>query len=159
MDTHNPRGHDCAAVLAAASGRRARITYFMHQAVILGGLLGGGMSLGYYAGVQSTREDASAEIERLQRTHQAVLDVISGRQVRTAERLEATASTVSEVATTVSEVASTAAAASETAQAAATTAGKAAKAAGVPAASIEQDRKAINNAIGKANARIGEGAR
>ncbi len=137
---------------APPNTRRATFTYILHTAIVVGGLLGGGISVGYYFGMQSQRDDSLAEIARLQQSHYAALDALAGRQARTAARLDT-------AATTLSEAAGTAAVAAETAQAAAATAGKAAKAAGVPAAAIEQDRKAINSAIGKANARIGEGAR
>lgn len=132
---------DYSALECAPSGsRRARWVYAMHQAIVLGGLLGGGMSIGYFAGVQTTREAANQEVGRLQLNHQAALDAITGRQVRAAYTLEAAAGT--------------AAAAAETAQAAATTAGKAAKAAGVPAAALEHDRKSINTTIQRANGRL-----
>lgn len=138
---------DYTALECAPSGsRRARWVYILHQAIVLGGLLGGGMSIGYFAGVQTTREAAIEELGRLQHNHQTALDLISGRQGRAADKLEAAADT--------------AAAAAETAQGAATIAGKVAKAAGVPAAAIERDRKAINSTIQRANERIaGEGAR
>ena len=115
-------------------------------------LIGGGMGIGFGIAIERTRDllvderrDRLAEIERLQEAYGRRLGSL-GADVRTA-------------ATAAADAAGTAAAASETAQAAAATAGKAAKAAGVVPAAIEQDRKAINNAIGKANARIGEGAR
>lgn len=137
---------DYSALECAPSGsRRSRWVYITHQAIVLGGLLGGGMSIGYFAGVQTTREASSQEIGRLQLNHQAALDAITGRQVRAASR--------------ITEAADTAAAAAETAQVAAATAGKAAKAAGVPAAALEQDRKAINSTINRANEKIREGSR
>ncbi|WCM88857.1 hypothetical protein [Acidovorax sp. NCPPB 3576] len=142
---------DYSALECAPSGsRRARWVYVMHQAIVIGGMLGGGMSVGYFAGVQTTREDANAEIERLQGTHKQALEVIAGRQASTAVKLAAVADTAATAAETAKDAADTAATA-------ATTAGKAAKAAGVPAAALENDRKAINTTITRANQRIKEG--
>ncbi len=115
-------------------------------------LVGGGAGIGYGIGTERARvllvderQDRLLEIDRLLRTHQRALDVITGRQERAADTLAAAADT--------------AATAAETAQAAATTAGKAAKAAGVPAAALEHDRKAINTTINRANEKIREGTR
>jgi len=112
----------------------------------------GAAAIGYGIGTERARvllvderQDRLQEIDRLRRTHQRALDIITGRQERTADTLAAAADT--------------AATAAETAQAAATTAGKAAKAAGVPAAALEHDRKAINSTINRANEKIREGAR
>lgn len=141
-----PNTDHSALGCASTNSRRARWVSVMHQAIVLGGLLGGGMSIGYFAGVQTTREAALEEIGRLQLNHQTALGLISGRQLRAAHTLEAAADT--------------AAAAAETAQGAAAIADKAAKAAGVPAAAIERDRQAINSTIRRANERLaGEGAR
>lgn len=141
-----PNTEYSALECAPSGSRRARWVYVMHQAIVLGGLLGGGMSIGYFAGVQTTREAANQEVARLQMNHQAALYAISGRQVRAAD--------------TLAQAAGTVAAAAETAQGAAAIAGKAAKAAGVPASVLEHDRKALNATIQRANERLaGEGSR
>jgi hypothetical protein len=114
-------------------------------------LIGCGFGLGYWVGIERSRDmllaeryDKVQEIERLNRAHGVALQAVSGRQALAAGR--------------ISEAADTAAAAAETAQGAAAIAGKVAKAAGVPAATIERDRKAINSTIQRANQRLaGEG--
>ncbi|MCS4508880.1 hypothetical protein [Xylophilus ampelinus] len=120
--------------------------------ILLATLLASGAGLGYWAGTErmrgmliEDRQDHLEELQRLQDANRMALQAISGR--------------LAQAAGSTAEAAGVAATAAETAQVAAQTASKAAKAAGVPAAAIEQDRKAINSAIGKANARIGEGAR
>lgn len=110
-------------------------------------LVGSGAGLGYWAGIERSRDmllaervDKVQEIERLNYAHGVALAAVSGRQALAAGR--------------ISEAADTAAAAAETAQGAAAIAGKVAKAAGVPAATIERDRQAINATIKRANQRL-----
>ncbi len=120
-------------------------------------LVGGAAGIGYGIGTERARvllvderQDRIKEIDRLQRTHQQALDVITGRAARTADTLAAVADTAATAAETAKDAAATA-------DKAATTAGRAAKAAGVPAAALEHDRKAINGTINRANERIREG--
>lgn len=114
--------------------------------LLLATLVGSGAFLGYWLAAENTRQAHIEEIDRLQKSHEAALYAITGRQKHAADTLVQAAGTV--------------AAAAETAQGAAAIADKAAKAAGVPAAAIERDRKAINITIQRANERItGEGAR
>lgn len=112
--------------------------------LLLAAFLGCGAFLGYWLAAENTCQAHIEEIDRLQKSHEAALHAITGRQKHAAD--------------TVVQAARMVPAAAEIAQGAAAIAGKAAKAAGVPAAAIERYRTAIN--IQRANERIrGEGAR
>ena len=69
--------------------------------VVVGGLFGGGVSIGYFLGVQQTREDGLAEIARLQQAY--------GR------RIDSAASAVASAAESVGEAANSAASAANAA--------------------------------------------
>lgn len=88
--------------------------------VVLLGLLGGGFSLGLWAGIQQGREDRVAEIDRLRQAYDNRLFSLSGR-------VTAAADTAQSAAATAGEAASTAQSAAQTANQVAKTAAKEAK--------------------------------
>lgn len=98
------------------------LRHIFNACVVVGGLVGGGVSVGYFLGAQQERSDALAEIQRLQEAY--------GVRIERA----ATATTSAAVAvTTAAEVVGEAAADAATAATAARTAAAAAKSAAAPA--------------------------
>ena len=142
-DTAAPEG----ALSPASPARRFRYVDVLHNLVVIGGLVGGGMSLGYYFGVQSTREDALAEIERLQYTHSEALSVLARATGRAASKAELAADQVGAAAEAVGEVTAKVDAAAKTASLAASTAATAAKSTGAAVAPV-------NRAIREANEQL-----
>lgn len=127
--------------------------------IVIGGLIGGGMAIGYYAGVQQEREARLEEIGRLQDNFQTALGALSGKTERSAAKVADAAASVSSAAEAVAEVAGKADSAAATAKTAARTAASAAVTAQSVSAAQEQERRAVNNAVNRANARIQERGR
>lgn len=127
--------------------------------IVIGGLIGGGMAIGYYAGLQQDRENHIAEVSRLQDSHQRALLVLTGKSERAAADVADAAASVSSAAETVAEVAGKADTAAATARSAARTAATAAVAAKSATAVQDHERRAVNNAVNRANARIQERSR
>lgn len=98
------------------------LRHAFNTCVVLGGLVGGGVSIGYFLGVQQARGDASAEIARLQQAYGARIE-------RAASATNTAAAAVSTAAEAVGEAAASAA----TAATAAKTAAAAVKATHPPA--------------------------
>lgn len=127
--------------------------------IVIGGLIGGGLAIGLYVGVQQEREARLEEISRLQTTYQATLAVLSGKTERSAAQVADAAASVSSAAEAVAEVAGKADSAAATAKTAARTAATAAVTAQSVSAAQQQELRAVNNAVNRANARIQERGR
>lgn len=76
---------------------------------VLGGLVGGGAAVGYWAGVQQERADRIAEIERLQQAYDRRLDTLSGRVGVAAQAATAAAEKADDAAATAQTAAQSAA--------------------------------------------------
>ncbi|SFO51680.1 hypothetical protein SAMN05216567_10141 [Variovorax sp. OK605] len=126
--------------------------------IVISGLIGGGIAIGYYAGVQQERQARLEEIARLQESYQTALGALSGKTERSAAKVADAAASVSSAAEAVAEVAGKADSAAATAKTAARTAASAAVTAQSVSAAQEQERRAVNSAVTKANARIQERA-
>lgn len=82
--------------------------------VVIGGLVGGGVSIGYFLGVQQQRQDSLAEIARLQQAYGQRIDRAAGAVTDAAVATTNAAEAVGEAAAS----AATAASAAKTAAAA-----------------------------------------
>lgn len=127
--------------------------------IVVGGLIGGGMAIGYYAGLQQEREARIAEISRMLDMHQRALYALTGRNERAAADVADAAASVSSAAETVAEVAGKADTAAAAAKSAARNAATAAVAAKSATTVQDHERRAVNNAVNRANARMQERSR
>jgi len=92
---------------------RQSLRKWFESLVVLGGLVAGGMGIGYWGGIQQEREARLAEIDRLRQAYELRLSSLSGR--------------VTEAADTAASAAAQAGQAAEVAETAAQTANQAAK--------------------------------
>lgn len=113
------------------------------------GLAGGGASVGYFVGVYQARADHLAELERLQQSHKAALEAITGQVREAATTVTEAASTVTDVASTVDAAVQRADGAAAAAKSAAQNANKAASRPIVPSATVNQEIREANKRIGK----------
>lgn len=91
-----------------------QLRHAFNTCVVIGGLVGGGVSIGYFLGVQQTKADARAEIERLQSAYGVRLERAASATTNAAEAVSTAAEAVGEAAAS----AATAATAAKTAVAA-----------------------------------------
>jgi hypothetical protein len=132
--------------------------------MVLGGLAGGGMALGYYAAVQVERASHVQEIARLQAAYGVTIEALTKRLDATADRTAKAATKVDAAANTVGDVVdkvdAAASKADRAARAAVTTAAKAAAVTKqTPAPSVAVQPEVVNREIRRANERIGQGER
>lgn len=92
---------------------RRSLRKWFESLVVVGGLVAGGMGIGYWGGIQQEREARLAEIDRLRKAYELRLTSLSGR--------------VSEAADTAANAAAQAGQAASAAETAAQTATQAAK--------------------------------
>lgn len=120
------------------------IRHFFNACVVIGGLVGGGVSIGYFLGVQQQRRDSLEEIARLQQAY--------GQRIDRAERaVTDAAKATSSAAEAVGEAADQVGAAAKTATTAAITAKAAAKASAAPPPA---PAAAVNSTIKRANEKL-----
>lgn len=134
-----------------------RLRRTIETLLVVGGLAGGGATLGFYAATQIERTAHIAEIDRLQAANKIAMDAVL-RQVERATESAATASaSAADAAATIGDVADKVdAAASKADKAAKLAAAKAvvAKAPAPPPAAVQPD--VVNLEIRRANERIKE---
>jgi len=97
------------------------LRHAVNACLVIGGLVGGGVSIGYFLGVQQQRQDSLAEIARLQQAYGQRIDRAAGAVADAAVATTNAAEAVGEAAAS----AATAASAAKTAAAAATATAKA----------------------------------
>ncbi|MGO4608434.1 hypothetical protein AB4142_19055 [Variovorax sp. 2RAF20] len=122
------------------------IRHVFNTCVVIGGLVGGGVSIGYFLGVQQQKQDSLAEIARLQVAYGLRLE-------RAADSVTTAAKVTSSAAEAVGEAADQVGAAAKTATTAAITAKAAAKASAVPPP-VPAPAAAVNNTIKRANEKL-----
>jgi len=118
--------------------------------VVIGGLVGGGVSIGYFVGVQQQRKASLEEIARLQQAYGSRLESAAGAVSDAAKATSSAAEAVGEAADQVG-------AAAKTATTAAITAKAAAKATAAPAPA-PAPAATVNTTIKRANEKL-QGAR
>lgn len=91
-----------------------QLRHAFNTCVVLGGLVGGGVSIGYFIGVQQARSDARAEIDRLQLAYGVRIERAASATTNAAAAVSTAAEAVGEAAAS----AATAATAAKTAVAA-----------------------------------------
>ncbi|MGQ3054780.1 MAG: hypothetical protein ACT6S0_23580 [Roseateles sp.] len=122
------------------------VRHVFNACVVIGGLVGGGVSIGYFLGVQQQKQDSLAEIARLQEAY-------GGRLKKAADSVTTAAMVTSSAAEAVGEAADQVGAAAKTATTAAITAKAAAKASAVPPPA-PAPAAAVNNTIKRANEKL-----
>lgn len=122
------------------------IRHVFNACVVIGGLVGGGVSIGYFLGVQQQKQDSLAEIARLQEAY-------GGRLKKAADSVTTAAMVTSSAAEAVGEAADQVGAAAKTATTAAITAKAAAKASAVPPPA-PAPAAAVNQTIKRANEKL-----
>lgn len=95
-------------------GRSAR--KWFESAVVMLGLLGGGAGMGYWAGVQQTRQDSLAEITRLQQAYGSRIDTAATAATSAAAAATNAAEAVGEAAQSATTAANAAKSAAEAAK-------------------------------------------
>lgn len=90
------RESDLGALEPHAIRNTARRWFAMF--VVMGGLAGGGAGLGYFFGVQQTRQDSLAEIERLQQAYGVRIESAASAATNAAEAATTAAEAVGEAA-------------------------------------------------------------
>jgi hypothetical protein len=115
---------------------------FCKDCFVICGFVGGGVSIGYFIGVQQQKQDSLAEIERLQQAYGRRIESAAGAVTDAAKATSSAAEAVGDAADQVG-------AAAQTAKTAAITAKAAAKATGAPAPAA-----VVNNEIRKANQKL-----
>lgn len=122
------------------------LRHAFNACVVIGGLVGGGVSIGYFLGVQQQKQDSLAEIARLQTAYGQRLE-------RAADTVTTAAKVTSSAAEAVGEAADQVGAAAKTATTAAITVKAAAKASAAPP-QAPAPAVNVNNAIRRANEKL-----
>lgn len=126
--------------------------HVFNACVVIGGLVGGGASIGYFLGVQQQRKDSLEEIARLQQAYGQRIDRAAGAVADAAVATTNAAVATTTAAEAVGEAADQVGTAAKTATSAAITAKAAAKATAVVPAPAPATT--VNNTIKRANERL-----
>lgn len=109
------RDSDITPLEADTSVRRSLRKWF-ESLVVLGGMVAGGMGIGYWGGIQQEREARLAEIERLRKAYEMRLTSLSDRVSGAADTAADAAAQAGQAATAAESAAQTAAQAAKTAK-------------------------------------------
>lgn len=124
--------------------------------LVVGGLAGGGATLGFYAATQIERTAHTAEIERMQAANKIAMDAVLSKVALVTERAATASASAADAAATIGDVADKVDAAANKADKAAKLAAAkvAVKAPILPPAAVQPD--VVNSEIRRANERMKE---